>query len=396
MVLAEMARVGWSQKRYWGLLGKLEQRERVATEYVSPKNIMGHFKSILNSGRPLDMPPDSVGVGALDYPMTSEELEKTKHVLKRGRAGGLDTISNEMISCFLELFPHVILTLFNTILDKNVTIDDWTTGMITAIHKKGSRSDPENYRGISLLSCLGKFFTGVLYGRLLKFSVERGILSPAQLGFVPGNRTSDAHMIIHNLVHGRCHRDRGWLYSCFVDFSKAFDTIPRDKLLRKLLDFGVDGNFFNIIKNIYTNDRVCIKHGEKITDSFGVNLGVKQGCILSPLLFNIFLSDLPRVLESAAQSSGAGAGHPSSLFWADDIVMFSESEEGLRGMLGALEKYCGENELTLNTDKTKCMIFNKGGRLLRTPFYYGGDKLENVNRFKYLGFMITSAGGSEA
>ena len=153
-----------------------------------------------------------------------------------------------------------------------------------------------------------------------------------------------------------------------MDFSKAFDTISRDKLLRKLLDFGVDGNFFNIIKNIYTNDRVCIKHGEKITDSFGVNLGVKQGCILSPLLFNIFLSDLPRVLESAAQSSGAGAGHPSSLFWADDIVMFSESEEGLRGMLRALEKYCGENELTLNTDKTKCMIFNKGGRLIRTPF----------------------------
>ena len=65
-------------------------------------------------------------------------------------------------------------------------------------------------------------------------------------------------------------------------------------------------------------------------------------------------------------------------------------------MLEALEKYCGENELTLNTDKTKCMIFNKGGRLLRTPFYYGGDKLENVNRFKYLGFMITSAGGIKA
>ena len=105
------------------------------------------------------MPPDSVGVGALDYPMTSEELEKTKHVLKRGKAGGLDTISNEMISCFLELFSHVILTLFNTVLDKNVTIADWTTGMIAAIYKKGSKSDPENYRGISLLSCLGKFFT---------------------------------------------------------------------------------------------------------------------------------------------------------------------------------------------------------------------------------------------
>ena len=108
------------------------------------------------------------------------------------------------------------------------------------------------------------------------------------------------------------------------------------------------------------------------TYTLGLTCGVRQGCILSPLLFNIFLSDLPQILGDAAQSSGAGAGHPSSLFWADDIVMFSESEEGLRGMLGALEKYCGDNELTLNTDKTKCMIFNKGGRLLRTPLYYGG------------------------
>ena len=65
-------------------------------------------------------------------------------------------------------------------------------------------------------------------------------------------------------------------------------------------------------------------------------------------------------------------------------------------MLRTLEKYYGENELTLNTDKTKCMIFNKTGRLLRTPFYYNGEKLENVRRFKYLGFMITQSGETKS
>ena len=72
--------------------------------------------------------------------------------------------------------------------------------------------------------------------------------------------------------------------------------------------------------------------------------------------------------------------------------MFSESEEGLRKMLQTMEKYCAENELTLNTDKTKCMIFNKGGKLLKTAFHYNGEKLENVNKFKYLGFLITPSG----
>ena len=151
------------------------------------------------------MPPNSTKTGKLDQPITQLELEEAKSILKRGKANGLDTICNEMISCFLEVYPHVLLTLFNTILDENITINDWTTGIITAIYKnKGSRSDPENYRGISLLSCLGKFFTTVMYNRLLKYSIENKILSPSALGFVPGNRTSDAHIIIHNLVRKKC------------------------------------------------------------------------------------------------------------------------------------------------------------------------------------------------
>ena len=121
-----------------------------------------------------------------------------------------------MIACFLDVYPHIIQTLFNTILDKNITIDDWTVGIITAIYKnKGSRSEPENYRGISLLSCLGNFFTAILYNRLLKFSIENKILSPNKLGFVPGNRTSDAHIIIHNLIrkHKKTREQTSYLWS---------------------------------------------------------------------------------------------------------------------------------------------------------------------------------------
>ena len=184
------------------------------------------------------------------------------------------------------------------------------------------------------------------------------------MGFVPGNKTSDAHLIIHNLVRKQCHNRGKWLYSCFIDFSKAFDTIPRETLLQKLLSFGIDGNFFNMIRNIYTNDKICIKHEDKMRDPMHVNLGVEQGCILSPLLFNIFLADLPQRLDNDIQYLKPNLEYPSSIFWADDIVLFSESEKGLQKMLMTMEKYCDENELTLNTDKTKCMIFNKTGRLL--------------------------------
>ena len=119
-----------TQKKYWNLLKKLEQKEYNTTQYVSPKNLSNHYKNLLNAKRVLDMPPISTKKGKLDHPITLEELEKAKHVLKRGKANGLDTICNEMISCFIDVYPHIVLTLFNTIMDKNITIDDWTTGMI--------------------------------------------------------------------------------------------------------------------------------------------------------------------------------------------------------------------------------------------------------------------------
>ena len=141
------------------------------------------------------------------------------------------------------------------------------------IRKGGSKSDPSNYRGISLLSCLGKLFLPILNKRLARFSVEKGILSDNQLGFRKGNRCSDAHLIIHNLIDKYCSR----MYSCFIDLSKAFDTVPRDILLRKLRDVGVTGNFFNIIRNIYTNDKAYIKLDGKNTQPFSINQGVRQG-----------------------------------------------------------------------------------------------------------------------
>ena len=264
--------------------------------------------------------------------------------------------------------------------------------MIAAIHKKGSKTDPSNYRGISLLSCFGKLFMTLLNNRLLEFAINNKIISPNQLVFLPGNRTSDAHLIIHNLIQSQCHNNKKYMYSCFIDFSKAFDTVPRDKLLQKLLNYDIKGKFFNTIKNIYRDDKACLKINNKITDSFDVNQGVKQGCILSPLLFNIFMSDLPKLLDEDLVTTYPNPKHPSCLIWADDIIMLSETEEGLNKLLKSLEKYCEKNDLVVNLDKTKCMIFNRTGKLIRKNFYFNDLKLETVRSFKYLGLLLTPSG----
>ena len=94
-----------------------------------------------------------------------------------------------------------------------------------------------------------------------------------------------------------------YIYSCFVDFSKAFDSIPRDILFQKLINHGINGKFLNVLKNAYSNDKCRIKIGNLLSEIIIPTRGVRKGCILSPLLFNIFLADLPVVMKSVEHES---------------------------------------------------------------------------------------------
>ena len=131
------------------------------------------------------------------------------------------------------------------------------------------------------------------------------------------------------------------MYGCFIDFKKAFDSIPRHTLFQKLLDYGINGKFYDCLVNIYTNDIACIKIVDNVTPTFIANQGVKQGCILSPTLFNIFLADFQRVVETAecdpvTVNEGALLG---CLIWADDILLLSKSKTGMDNMLSSLKSF---------------------------------------------------------
>ena len=376
-------------KEHWKLFRKISPKNISDPRQPSMRDFQKYFEKLSKSSRAQNIPSLSQEIGPLDQEISPSELAKAGSKLKQGKAHGLDIICNEMIAPLINNYPRLVLKLFNKILMTSDTIPEWVTGLIVPIFKDGSKMDPNNYRGITLMSCLGKLFLSILNARLLEFVLKNGILGSNQLGFVPGNRTSDAHIIINNIVNKICHRSNKKLFSCFVDFRKAFDLVPRDILLGKLLKLGINGKFFNVIRNIYTSDRACVKLNGKRSESFRVDIGVRQGCILSPLLFNIFLCDLAKSLQEIECPT---IGNLNSLFWADDLVMFSDSEIGLQNMLSTLEKYCKENELVINTKKTKCMTFNKTGRLLLRPFYLNNVQLECVRCYKYLGFVITPSG----
>lgn len=166
--------------------------------------------------------------------------------------------------------------------------------------------------------------------------------------------------------------------------------MPRKIIFQKLLDIGVTGKFYDLIKFIYEGDQLCIKINSAITSSIKTMMGVRQGCVLSPLLFNIFMADFQKSLPPDVGVNLSETTRLNCILWADDIILLAESEEGLNQLLGGLKTYTDKNELKVNTDKTKCMIFNKTGRLIRRDL--GTSKLENVYSYKYLGLIITPSG----
>ena len=384
-------------KKFWKILDKMEQKpdDVFFKRSISEQRWTAHFKTIFQSPNgKTPLPENTSERGPLDYEISDEEIKLGAYILKNGKAPGHDSISNEMLSCLLEVNPWILTKLFNALLQNPTSIDKWNISMISPVYKTGSKINPDNYRAISLLSCFSKFFLSIINLRLTKFAIEQKLFSNSQLGFLSGCRTSDALLILYNLVDFYCKKQNQYIFGCFVDFKKAFDSVPRDVIFQKLLNRNINGKFYDCLISIYSKDMSCIKIGDTITEPFSTNQGVKQGCILSPTLFNIFLSDCQNITEQGQCEpvqiqEGLKLG---CLIWADDLILLSESEAGLKNMLAALKSYTIKNGMTINIKKTKVMIFNKGGRHIRRDIRFGNDKLETTRQYKYLGFMVTPSG----
>ena len=144
-----------------------------------------------------------------------------------------------------------VFHMFNYVLKCGIFPDAWSAGLLVPLHKKGNVNVPDNYRGITLLSVLGKLFTQVLNNRLMTWADSQDVLVEAQNGFRPKHSAVDSIFILHNVIN-RFLVEGNSLYSFFVDYSKAFDFLVHDNLWYKLLSCGVNGKIFNVIHSMYS------------------------------------------------------------------------------------------------------------------------------------------------
>lgn len=330
----------------------------------------------------------------LDVEISLTEIRKAVQSLKNGKSSGPDLWINEFIKYGISNFLEYFYVLFNKIFDTGYFPDSWGDGFIVPLHKKGSAENVENYRGITLLSVIGKLFTNILNNRLNSWAEKYHIYVEAQSGFRKGMCTIDNVFILHSLI-SHCINDKTKLYSAFIDFKKAFDYVVRDVLWYKLIQNGVRGKILNIIQSMYNNIKSKVKFNNVLSDDFSSHLGVRQGECLSPFLFSMYLNDLENeFIQKGVEGVDIGMLKLFLLLYADDIVIFSNTMEGLQRGLDVLAEYCEKWKLTVNTDKTKIMVFRKGGNLPRNlSFNFQGKNIEIVKKFVYLGITFT-AGGS--
>ncbi len=180
----------------------------------------------------------------------------------------------------------------------------------------------------------------------------------------------------------------------FVDFSKAFDYVVRDNLWLKLIKLGVRGKILNIIKSMYCNVKSRVTMQNRLSEEFSCFLGVRQGDCLSPFLFSMFINDLETEFETnGIDGITIGMTKLFVLLYADDIVIFADSIQGMQSALNILSTYCNKWKLKVNTAKTKILIFRKSGMLPRNlQFYINGVEIEIVKKFTYLGNVFTPGG----
>ena len=153
--------------------------------------------------------------------ITVDEVIGAVKKLKANKACGIDNLLNEYFTHSIDIIAQHVCDIFNIILDTGFFPDQWTEGIIIPLHKKGDKHDVNNYRGITLLSCLSKLFTTILNQRIVSYCDKYNIISDAQFGFRKGLSTTDAIFALHSLVQHYLYNNKR-LYIAFVDLKKMF------------------------------------------------------------------------------------------------------------------------------------------------------------------------------
>ena len=205
---------------------------------------------------------------------------------------------------------------------------------------------------------------------------ENDKMYDVQAGFTKGKSTIDQIFVFQSLVSKYLSKQKVRFYSVFVDFSKAFDSVPHLHLFYSLLNGNLHGRVVNLLRNMYSKLKSCVLIDGSLSDDFSCSIGTRQGCMISPFLFIFYLNELIKLVdENDCQGIYLDEHNPNvtMLLYADDLVIVGDHIGRVQKILNVLSEFCVKWGMKVNMSKTKSMIFRNGGVIKRNELlYYNG------------------------
>ena len=320
------------------------------------------------------------------FPSINNILVDEKGVLKLlkgmnvNKAAGPDGIPNKLLKACAEEIAPVLTNIFQQSLETSKLPSDWKKANVTPIFKKGDKHVPQNYRPVSLTSVCCKLLEHIVCRHILTHLEKHKILSDLQHGFRSGHSCESQLIItINDLLEA--YNDKDQIDLVILDFSKAFDTVPHQKLLHKLKNYGIDGKINGWIEQFLTNRQQRVLVDGEFSSFDKVLSGVPQGTVLGPLLFLCHINDLPFHVKSQIR------------LFADDCLLYrkiktEKDQQIIQDDLTALEEWATTWGMKFNASKCYVMNIHRQQNPFTKFYQLSGLILQQVTENPYLGLII--------
>lgn len=396
-------------KKTWNginqLLGKQPKRSGInsveinGTTHNEPREIANAFNDhFSNIGPKLASKIPTTGVDFSNYmpdkPNCSFSLRETTpedvcnliRKMPSNKSSGMDGVSARLLKEAAPIVSGSLAAIINMSITKGIFPNDWKQAKISPIHKEGPKTDPNNYRPISILSTVSKIIEKIIFKQVYDHLNSNGILNKFQSGFRPLHSTVTALLDATNNWY--LNIDDGQINAVlFLDLKKAFDTVNHTILLKKLKHYGIDNTTLKWFES-YLSDRKQVTTIENSTSHHcHIKCGVPQGSILGPLLFLIYINDLPNCKLEAKPRLYAD---DSNLTYSAKNI--KEVQTMINEDLKEVHTWLKANKLTLNISKTKYMLMATRQKLSSIPseptIMVNSEKILRVDKYKCLGVTL--------
>ena len=360
--------------------GNLTKNSKEKAEILN-KQFQSVFTKDDNTSNPEMLGPSYPSIDELVIDING--VEKLLSNLKVNKAAGPDELSGHLLKELAKEIAPILTAIFTQSLKTGTLPKDWLTANVAPIYKKGDKNKAENYRPVSLTCICCKIMEHILCRHMLNHMDQHNILTKLQHGF--RNGYSCVTQLLVTIQDFMLSRDNNIQTDvAILDFSKAFDTVPHDRLLLKLKHYGIKGDIQEWIKDFLKNRKQRVVVDGKHSSFIKVESGVPQGTVLGPLLFLVYINDLPNNITQ---------GSTVRLF-ADDCILYREirtmqDQLILQNDLNKLKEWADKWGMKFNPSKCEIMRICHNRTPLERFYTLSGQVLKQVNKTKYLGVYIS-------